>query len=100
MLAPDGRYVSIGEPSRDWLGPMKPVLDVAISSLFVDRQLGMMVARLMADDLAALAALMQDGKVSPQLDRTYELADVPEAIHYFETGRARGKIIIDVSLAD
>lgn len=43
---------------------------------------------------------MQDGKVSPRLDRTYGLAEVPEAIRYSETGRARGKIIIDIGLAD
>ena len=100
VLAADGRYVSIGGPSGDWLGPMKPALGAAVTSMFVDQQMGMMIARLKADDLAALAALMQDGKVRPQLDRTYTLAELPEAIRYSETGRARGKIIIDVSLAD
>jgi NADPH:quinone reductase-like Zn-dependent oxidoreductase len=100
VLAPDGRYVVVGGPSGDWLGPMKPAFGAAVTSMFVDQQMGLMIARLRADDLAALAALMQDGKVSPQLDRTYALADVPEAIRYSETGRARGKIIIDVSLAD
>ena len=79
---------------------MKPALGAAVPSMFVDQQMGMMIARLKADDLAALAALMQDGKVRPQLDRTYTLAELPEAIRYSETGRARGKIIIDVSLAD
>lgn len=37
---------------------------------------------------------MEDGKVRPVLDRRYKLAEVPEAIRYSETGRARGKIII------
>ena len=46
------------------------------------------------DTLAALAKLTEDGKVEPVLDRSYTLADVPEAIRHSETGRARGKIII------
>ncbi|MDJ0812431.1 MAG: NAD(P)-dependent alcohol dehydrogenase [Woeseiaceae bacterium] len=100
VLAPAGRYVIVGGPSGDWLGPLMPVINAAVTSLFVDQQLGMMIAKMRDDDLAALAELMQDGKVRPQLDRTYSLADVPEAIRYSETGRARGKIIIDVDPAD
>ena len=100
VLAPDGRYVSIGGPSGDWIGPMIPSLAAAITNIFVDQELGMMVARLRSEDLAALAELMEDGKVRPQLDRTYSLAEVAEAIRYSETGRAQGKIIIAVDLAD
>jgi NADPH:quinone reductase-like Zn-dependent oxidoreductase len=87
-----------GGPSGDWLGPLTPVLAAAMTSLFVDQELGMMVARLRQESLAALAELMEDGKVRPVLDRRYELAEVPEAIRYSDTGRARGKIII--TLAD
>ena len=94
VLAPDGRYVIIGGPSGDWMGPMIPVIGAAITSMFVDQELGLMIARLRQDSLAALAELMEDGKVKPVLDKRYELADVPEAIRYSETGHARGKIII------
>jgi NADPH:quinone reductase-like Zn-dependent oxidoreductase len=37
---------------------------------------------------------MAEGKVTPVIDRSYSLAEVPEAIRYLETGRARGKVII------
>ena len=47
-------------------------------------------------DLITLAGLIQSGKVTPVIDRTYPLAEVPEAIRYFEQGRTRGKIIITV----
>jgi NADPH:quinone reductase-like Zn-dependent oxidoreductase len=30
------------------------------------------------------------------IDRTYRLAQVPEAIRYLEEGRARGKVVITV----
>jgi NADPH:quinone reductase-like Zn-dependent oxidoreductase len=39
---------------------------------------------------------MQAGKVTPVIDRRYSLSEVPEAIAYLETGRARGKVIITV----
>jgi NADPH:quinone reductase-like Zn-dependent oxidoreductase len=37
---------------------------------------------------------MQTGKVTPIIDRTYKLSEIAEAMRYYETGRARGKIVI------
>ena len=53
------------------------------------------MARMKKEDLVALADLMAEGKVRSVIDRHFPLAEVPEAIRYSETGRARGKIIID-----
>ena len=39
---------------------------------------------------------MQAGKVTPVIDRRYALREVPEAIRYLESGRARGKVIINI----
>ena len=47
-------------------------------------------------DLITLAGLIESGKVTPVIDRTYPLAEVPEAIRYFEQGHTRGKIIITI----
>jgi NADPH:quinone reductase-like Zn-dependent oxidoreductase len=47
-------------------------------------------------DLEALRDLMEAGKVTPVIDRRYTLQQLPEAIRYLETGRARGKIIVSV----
>jgi NADPH:quinone reductase-like Zn-dependent oxidoreductase len=46
--------------------------------------------------MTELAALLESGKVTPVIDRRYPLAEVPEAIRYLETGRARGKVVITV----
>jgi NADPH:quinone reductase-like Zn-dependent oxidoreductase len=35
--------------------------------------------------------------VKPVIDRRYTLEQVPEALRYSESGRARGKIIITVN---
>ena len=40
--------------------------------------------------------LIESGKLTPVIDRTYPLAEVPEAIRYLEEGHARGKVVITV----
>jgi NADPH:quinone reductase-like Zn-dependent oxidoreductase len=46
------------------------------------------------EDLKLLSDLMQTGKVTPVIDRTYKLGETAEAMRYYETGRARGKVVI------
>ena len=46
--------------------------------------------------LAALAELVEAGKVKPVIDRTYKLAEVPDAIRYLETEHARAKVVVTV----
>jgi NADPH:quinone reductase-like Zn-dependent oxidoreductase len=45
-------------------------------------------------DLVALTELIESGKVTPVIDRTYPLGEVPEAIRYVDEGYSRGKIVI------
>jgi NADPH:quinone reductase-like Zn-dependent oxidoreductase len=42
----------------------------------------------------ALGELIEAGKVTPVIDRTYPLRDAPEAIRYLHEGRARGKVVV------
>jgi NADPH:quinone reductase-like Zn-dependent oxidoreductase len=49
------------------------------------------------EDLELLRQLIEAGKVTPVIDRTYPLSEVPEAIRYLEKGHARGKIAITVA---
>lgn len=46
------------------------------------------------EDLKVLSDLMQSGKVTPVIDRTYKLSETAEAMRYFEEGHARGKVVI------
>ena len=48
------------------------------------------------DDLAVLRELLETGKVTPVIDRTYPLSEVAEAIGYLEQGHATGKVAITV----
>jgi NADPH:quinone reductase-like Zn-dependent oxidoreductase len=47
-------------------------------------------------DLLALTKLIESGKLTPMIDRTYPLSEAPEAIRYLQEGHARGKIVIRV----
>ena len=100
VLVPDGRLVMVGGKSGNWLTPFLRPIGAFLMSPFVDQELGMMLARLRADDLAALAKLMQDGQLVPVLDQSYALSEVADAIRYSEEGHARGKIIVEMDRAE
>jgi NADPH:quinone reductase-like Zn-dependent oxidoreductase len=100
VLNPDGRYVLIGgggvNESR-WLGPgLTHAFKAMFLSKFVSQKMGMMLAELNQKDLTALADLMQSGKITPVIDRTYTLSELPQAIEYLEQGHARGKVVVKV----
>jgi NADPH:quinone reductase-like Zn-dependent oxidoreductase len=48
------------------------------------------------DRLAVLKELIEAGKITPVTDRTFPLAEVPDAIRYLESGRVQGKVVITV----
>ena len=100
VLNPDGRYVLIGGGGANegrWLGPgLTQAVKAMVLSKFVSQKMGMMLGELNQKDLTALADLMQSGKVTPVIDRTYKLSELPQAIQYLEQGHARGKVVIAV----
>ena len=49
-----------------------------------------------SDSMAVLKEFLEAGKITPVVDRTYPLSEVPDAIRYLEEGHAQGKIIITV----
>ena len=49
-----------------------------------------------AEDLIVLTELIESGKVTPVIDKTYPLSETPAAIRYMKGGLARGKVVINV----
>jgi NADPH:quinone reductase-like Zn-dependent oxidoreductase len=96
VLTSTGTYIMVGAPTGKWIAPMDRVMYMGVLSLFVRQKLLAITARANPPDLAFLADLMASGEVSPVIDRSYRLAEVPDAIRYLETGHARGKIVIIV----
>jgi NADPH:quinone reductase-like Zn-dependent oxidoreductase len=102
-MSPDGHYVLIGGGGPDagkWLGPMLGPIKGLLLSPFVSQQFVMLLAEINKDDLAVMSDMMEAKKVTPVIDRMYPLNEVPEAIRYLETGRARGKVIISMEPDD
>ena len=99
VLTPTGKYILIGGGGPNdgkWLGPVGRVIHMVIQKKFQNAPMTMMVAENDKTDMNFLNELMQSGKVKPVIDKTYKLSEVPAAIAYLETGRARGKVAIVV----
>jgi NADPH:quinone reductase-like Zn-dependent oxidoreductase len=97
ILSPNGIYVMIGSTDPGyWFGWLWKPLQAWMLSPFTSQKFGMILAELNKDDLATLAGLMQEGKVTPVIDKTYKLSDAAEALRYLEKGHARGKVVVTV----
>jgi NADPH:quinone reductase-like Zn-dependent oxidoreductase len=95
-LTDEGAYVIVGGSSGDWLGPLLRPLVALLLNPFVDQELVMLLAQQSRADLETLADMLGSGRLRTVVDRHFRLEDISEAIRYSESGRARGKIIIDV----
>jgi NADPH:quinone reductase-like Zn-dependent oxidoreductase len=96
-LNPKGIYVIVGAPDDGrWISPLDRAIKALVLSRFVSQSLVLFIAKRSQEDLAILRDLMAAGKITPVIDRSYQLGEVPEAIRYLEEGHARGKLDITV----
>jgi NADPH:quinone reductase-like Zn-dependent oxidoreductase len=97
-LAPEGKLVIVGgEGGGKWFGGIDRQLRATVLSLFVRQKLGTWISTEREEDLETLHELLEAGTVTPVVDRTFPLSEVPDAIRYLRDGRARGKVVITVS---
>jgi NADPH:quinone reductase-like Zn-dependent oxidoreductase len=78
------------------LGGFDRQLRAPLVSMFVGQRLRGLIAKENAEALQALTGLIESGAVRPVIDRTYPLADAPDAIRYLAEGHAAGKVVITV----
>jgi len=96
-LTTSGTLVIVGgEEGGRWTGGLGRPLRAAARSPFTRQQLKMFAAKEHFSTLDQLVELIEAGKVVPSIDRTYPLAQVPEAIGQLEAGKARGKVVITI----
>ena len=95
VLVPRGTLVVVGGPDRGrWIGPLGRSVKLVLLSPAVSQRLVSFLAHQSKDDLAMLRELLQAGKVTPVIDRTYPLSETAEAMRYLERGHAQGKVVI------
>jgi NADPH:quinone reductase-like Zn-dependent oxidoreductase len=71
-------------------------LNAYVRSRFVSQKFISYIAQFNKKDMTVLGDLMQSGKMTPVIDRTYKLNETPDALRYLEQGHARGKVVITV----
>lgn len=91
VLTPQG----IIQPNTGHAG-MGYVFKALLLSLVMRRQGSLFVATPNSEDMDFLKELIETGKVTPVIDRTYPLSQFREAFRYLDTGHARGKVVITV----
>jgi NADPH:quinone reductase-like Zn-dependent oxidoreductase len=100
-LTANGTLVlSSGDSPNRWIGPIGRILAAVAASPFVSQRIVVLDTKNRAQDLQCLTELIEAGKVTPVIDRTYPLQDAAEAVRYLETGHARGKVVLSVSISD
>lgn len=93
-LAPGGIYVMTGGGGNQMLQAM---LLAPFLSLAGGRKLRMKGAKAKRQDLQVLKEMLEAGKIKPDIDRRYPLAQTADAIRYMEAGHVKGKIVISVA---
>jgi NADPH:quinone reductase-like Zn-dependent oxidoreductase len=97
VLTPKGTLVIVGgEGGGRWFGGIDRQLRATMLSPFVSQKLGTFIARENHEDLIVLKQLIESGKLTPVIGRTYPLAEAPEAIRNLQAGLALGKTAITI----
>jgi NADPH:quinone reductase-like Zn-dependent oxidoreductase len=95
-LTSRGTLVIVGaENGGNWLGVSRQLRAAALSP-FVHQKLGTYISKEREEDLQELRTLLESGTITPVVDKTFPLNDVPDAIRYLKDGHARGKIVITI----
>ncbi|MFC1481324.1 NAD(P)-dependent alcohol dehydrogenase [Candidatus Neomarinimicrobiota bacterium] len=91
VLTPQGKHIpNSGEKGLGY------VMKAALVSAFMRKQGGLFFGEPNNEGLVALKELIEAGKVTPVIDRTYPLNETAEAFRYFNEGHAQGKVVITV----
>jgi NADPH:quinone reductase-like Zn-dependent oxidoreductase len=100
-LTPEGAYVLIGHDQyggagHRWFGSLGRFGKLLVIAPFANQLHPFRGAKDPGDRLVVLKEFIEDGKLTPVIDRTFQLSEVPEAIRYLESGQAVGKVVITV----
>ncbi len=95
-LTPDGTLVIVGGSGGRWLMGYGRTLRAVAVSPFVGQNLRQFMSTTNKEDLVTLKELIEDGKVTPVVDRTFPLRETPEALDYVGQRHTQGKTVVTV----
>jgi NADPH:quinone reductase-like Zn-dependent oxidoreductase len=97
VLAPEGTLVIVGGSKKNrLLGPLGHVIKIRLASVPGSRRTTFFIAKITRPDLELIRELIEAGKVTPVVERTYALSDVADAFSYLGEGHAHGKLVVTV----
>ena len=96
VLAPRGTYIPNRGSGGRWIGPLGRIAKARAVSLFTRQRLRPFLSKENYEDLVQLKELIESGKITPFIDKTYPLGESAEALAYVAEGHARGKVVITV----
>jgi NADPH:quinone reductase-like Zn-dependent oxidoreductase len=96
VLKPHATFVIVGGSKRSRvLGPLSHVVKVRLAALRASQKVIFFIAKMNKDDLEVVAELLESGKVTPAVERTYELSEFADALRYLGDG-PRAKLVMTV----
>jgi len=99
-VTPTGALVPNGGGfDNRWFASGGRVIRANVLKRSVDHRLRPFLLSPKLDDLVVLKELIEAGKVTPVMDRTYLLSETPQAIAHVGEGHAQGKVVITVEVA-
>ena len=95
VLNPQATLVMVGAPKGNrLLGPLGHIAKVRLAALRSSQKVVFFVAKFNKADMMVLRELLEAGKVTPVVDRRYELSEIADAFRYLGEGHARGKVVV------
>jgi Zinc-binding dehydrogenase/RibD C-terminal domain len=95
-ITPEGTFVLIGHDhyggsGHRWFGSLGRFAKLIVISPFVSQLHPFRGAKDPGDRLLVMKELIETGKITPVIDRTFPLSEVPGAIRFLESGQAQGE---------
>jgi NADPH:quinone reductase-like Zn-dependent oxidoreductase len=97
-LTPTGTAVIVGgEEGGNVTGGFGRSLRAPLVSMFVRQRLAMLASKEDSSFFERLTPVIESGQVTPSIDRTFSLDQVPDAMRHLEAGQVRAKVAITIS---
>jgi NADPH:quinone reductase-like Zn-dependent oxidoreductase len=94
LLRPHGVLALVGGTGGRWFMGVDRWLRALAAAPFLRLAVRPLIHKDSLADLATLAELIEAGRVTPVVERTFPLAAAAQAIEYVRQGRARGQVVL------